>query len=221
MAAEAKNVTLTLPLGLWWGIRCCACSILVNVACLRALGVDGSAAHAGSRSGRAARCGGPAGARSRRLQSPFRRSDSSAIECSPYRGSITRWPTMACSSARWPGSTHGRACPSFDRAAGAFAMLLALSPGATNTFSTTSSYVLCLQRAAGPRALHHSRSRPARGHRASRAFPRAAAPLLDRSLHAGLVGRRDRDVRRLSGRRNSAGSRFCSAPCRSTLWTRS
>jgi basic amino acid/polyamine antiporter, APA family len=44
MAAEAKNVTFTLPLGLWLGISGAAVLyLLVNAACLRALGVDGLA----------------------------------------------------------------------------------------------------------------------------------------------------------------------------------
>ncbi len=44
MAAEAKNVTFTLPLGLWLGISGAAVLyLLVNVACLRVLGVDGLA----------------------------------------------------------------------------------------------------------------------------------------------------------------------------------
>jgi basic amino acid/polyamine antiporter, APA family len=44
MAAEAKNVTFTLPLGLWLGISAAAVLyLLVNAACLRVLGVNGLA----------------------------------------------------------------------------------------------------------------------------------------------------------------------------------
>ena len=44
MAPEAKNVTFTLPLGLWMGILGAAVLyLLVNVACLRVLGVGGLA----------------------------------------------------------------------------------------------------------------------------------------------------------------------------------
>jgi APA family basic amino acid/polyamine antiporter len=44
MAAEAKNVTFTLPLGLWLGISGAAVLyLLVNAACLRVLGVAGLA----------------------------------------------------------------------------------------------------------------------------------------------------------------------------------
>jgi APA family basic amino acid/polyamine antiporter len=44
MAPEAKNVTFTLPLGLWLGISGAAVLyLLVNVACLRVLGVGGLA----------------------------------------------------------------------------------------------------------------------------------------------------------------------------------
>jgi APA family basic amino acid/polyamine antiporter len=44
MAAEAKNVTFTLPLGLWLGISGAAVLyLLVNAGCLRVLGVDGLA----------------------------------------------------------------------------------------------------------------------------------------------------------------------------------
>ena len=42
--------------------------------------------------------------------SPSRPSASSARACSPRRGSTTRWPPTACSSAASPGSTRAPGC---------------------------------------------------------------------------------------------------------------
>jgi basic amino acid/polyamine antiporter, APA family len=64
MAAEAKNVTRTLPLGLWMGILGVAVLyLLVNAGCIRALGVDGLAATTVPASDVLRSAAGPAGAR--------------------------------------------------------------------------------------------------------------------------------------------------------------
>ncbi|HLY03098.1 MAG TPA: amino acid permease [Candidatus Cybelea sp.] len=63
MAAEAKNVTFTLPLGLWLGISGAALLyLLVNVACLRVLGVEGLANTSVPASAVLRAAAGPAGA---------------------------------------------------------------------------------------------------------------------------------------------------------------
>jgi len=64
MAAEAKNVTRTLPRGLWLGMLGVAVLyLLVNAGCIRALGIDGLAATSVPASEVLRVAAGPAGAR--------------------------------------------------------------------------------------------------------------------------------------------------------------